>query len=216
MPLLPAFLVLLTFVASGLVLRRKREGLDASYKRLSPAVPDTKAIEGAPYREQEALVSVDAPHSRKSLELLPETKRLQSIQSVVSLAAPAAAAALFATWPIAALGPWSALVGAAWGFLTASATLEDDRRQLGALALLLVPLAPFAPWPVTLSMAIYGAARTVLDQKDEAAMDEAERERLADPRYLAGSTERRAARVSLRAGGGGDITAPTARDNLKA
>jgi hypothetical protein len=54
-----------------------------------------------------------------------------------------------------------------------------------------------------------------LDLKDSAAMDEAERERLADPRYLAGSTERRAGRVSLGGGGRSDITAPSARDNSK-
>ena len=69
--MLAAALVLSAFVLSGYVLRERRDALEASYRALSPAVPDVKAIEGAPYRGDVSVEAIDLPHSRKAIAESP-------------------------------------------------------------------------------------------------------------------------------------------------
>ena len=207
---------LVSIVAGVGVHRAMKAKLNASWRRLSPAVPDTKSI-AAPYRGESGDEPVDIPHSRKALELLPTSRRAMQIQSLAALSASPATAIAFSIWPIAALGPWSAALGGLWGLGMAWALLTDSRRHLGVLALGLLPLAFMSVWAAAAGAWFYAGLRGTLLFKDSAADAEAERERMADPRYLVGSTERRAASVamSLR-GGGGDITAPSSRDNSTA
>lgn len=223
--MIETLLVLFALVASTLMVRSQRKAVRASWKRLAAAVPDTKALTGAPYRDgtEDAL----APHSRKALDLLPQHRTLMRVQEVVAAAVAPAIAAAYALAPMVGLGAWSALLGAFWGLGTGAALLRDDRKALGLMGLLLVPIGlvmsasftwhTFPFWAVVASVVAYGASRRVLDLKDSAGNEEAYRERMADPRYLVGSTEGRAAGIARgRSGGDSDEAGASARDNMSA
>lgn len=224
-------IVLAAAAVSAYVVKAHRKRVETSWKQLAAAVPDEpdKALGPAPYRETEQESSALVPHSRKALELLPSTKARMRLQQGVAALVPPALAAVWAAFPFEALGPWSGLIGAVWGLGTSVALLRDDRRAMGAFALMLVPLTvaslwmatspihgPVALWSVVFSVVAYGASRFALDQKDAASKNEADRERMADPKYLIGSTQRRAAGIASNRGSSGDVTDATARDNSTA
>lgn len=228
--MLSVAIVLAALAAGAYVVTAHRKRVEGSWRALAAAVPDepNKALGPAPYREVEEETSALVPHSRKALDLLPESRRRMRLQQAVALAIPPAVASLWALFPFEALGPWSALIGALWGLGSSVALLRDDRKALGLFGFLLLPLgvsvlammtspiaAPMAMWAVVGSVASYGAARLVLDQKDAAGQEEADRERMADPRYLIGSTQRRAAGIatSRGSGDGSDITDASAKSS---
>ena len=211
--MIAAFIVLTALLASYMLVRSQQKEVDRGWKQLAAAVPEQKALAASTYREQ---VEPDAmaPVARTALELLPRSKAVKRAQKIVALAAPPLAALLFALFPFEALGPWSALVGALWGTAMSGGLLQDNRKLMGAVALVLLPMAAvlslsftwhfFPFWGVAGLTAIYGAARRVLDLKDQAGQEEADRERDADPRYLIGSTIGRAAAIARSRGGSGE------------
>ena len=200
-------------VVSYLVYRRQRSSFERSWQSLSPAVPDDKKLEGALYRGASVPSEETQAQSRRALALLPESLRIKSLQAFLSVAAGPAAVLPFALWPIAALGPWSGVVGALWGVSVGVLLRKDDQRALWGASLLLFPLVPFSVFAVVSCFFMLVPFRYVLDQKNRVGAEESERERHADPRFLGGSSEGRAAGIARRRGASTEITDASARDN---
>jgi hypothetical protein len=213
-------IILASLGASALVYRALRKRFHQTWKRLSPAVPDTKALEGQPYRQgDDGDDGTDLmANSRKALALLPRTRRARALQATVALAASPALAAIFAVAPIIALGPWSALVGALLGLGYGTSLLMDQRKVAVLLAIVSFPLLLASPVAAGASVLWFALYRFALDRKDAAGKDEAERERLADPRYLSMSRLGRAAGIarSRAFSSGACITDASAQENVRA
>jgi hypothetical protein len=208
--------IVLALSAGWALTRSQRSTVERSWLALAPAVPDVPMLEGAAYRgEGPGEASVGEPGSRKALALRGASEQVKRRHLVASTVAPGVTAALFAVLGLG-LGPWAGFVGGLFGLCASASLLRDDRRLMGVLLASVLPIA-IINFPLGVGcLGVFFGMRTLMDQKDAVALREADREREADPRYLAGSTERRAGGVAFSRRGGGDITAPTARDNSKA
>jgi hypothetical protein len=207
--------MLATIAASTLVFRSQWSRFRRTWKRLSPAVPDPKALEAAPYRIQSESTALE-PTSRTALSLLPATRRARSFQAILALAAGPMLAGVFAAFPTTSVLAISAAIGGVLGVANGAALLRDNRESLVAVALASLPLAFFSPIAAGANFILFALSRYALDRKDNASKDEAERERIADPRYLTMSREGRAAGIarSRSGSGGGESTDSSARDNM--
>lgn len=204
-------------LAGGLVLRRRRaDKVERSFRALAAAVPDIREEPSSGYRRDLPPSSALAPHSRVALELSPATQRAWQVQAWFPVVSGPAAALMLGLLPIATLGPFSALLGAALGLGMGAAVIDDQRGVLTALGFFSLLIIPFSAWGWVAGVVTFAAARGVLELKDAAGRDEADIERIADARFLSGSIENRAGAVARRRRSGGpDLTAATARDNTK-
>lgn len=210
------------WVASTYLVRRSRAKVDRAWQALAAAVPDQKALPEAGYRESPD--PDESPGARKALALLPESRAAKRYGQVVGwLSAPLTALA-WGLFPIAGLGAWSAAAGALFGLTAGAAVLDDQRTGLGLLALalgvgafssLMLGLG-FPVGAVSSAFAVYIAGRKAFDFKDAAGIQESNRERMEDPKYLAMSWERRAAGIIRSRGTGSSQSSSSARDNLTA